>query len=114
MMKELKELKRKPDGNMKKENEELKSKLKKSQDNLKLKTELLDEAEARVNDLNIKLGEEAKMRAKAEAESVRSSKMCDHLQETLAHLKNGGDEGLVKVDQKCHILERDGKCRFGS
>ena len=70
MMTELKDLKNKKETVGKTESDEIKVKLKKSQEVVKVKSKAIDEMEAKVNNLNVKLGEEVSKRANAEAEMV--------------------------------------------
>ena len=81
ILNEIKSMRARNGGSMediKKDNEEVKVKLKKAQDVTKRKSKQLEEVEVRVNELNVKLGGEVNGRAKAEAERVKAGKLCDH------------------------------------
>ena len=111
-------------------NTELKSKLKKANDELKSVKKALEEKNKVVEVLNAKLGEEMNNRAKAEAEAVRACKVIDNLQEILdmkrkdsakvgdaVTLDNGsnrvqGGKGNI-VQAVCRDHERPEGCRFG-
>ena len=62
---------------------ELRGKVKKLSEEIKEKNKKQDDSEKKINELMKKLAEETNMRAKAEAEVVRATKMIDYLHEIL-------------------------------
>ena len=69
---------------------DMKSKLRKANEEIKNTKKALEESIKKVEELNKKLGEEMNARAKAEAEAVRAAKVIDNLQEILDIKKKEG------------------------
>ena len=121
--------------------EDLKKKLKKSNESLKSKTKELDEVnkenkalEKNVAEFRSKLSDEINGRAKVESDYIRATKVSKHLEE-ICRKKGLWDDGNEKendngvdreeerrrkrtlspgsVNEKCRQFEEYGKCRFG-
>ena len=93
-------------------NQDLAKKLKKATDDLKVKAKLLDESEKAKEELNIKVGKEISLRAKAEADAVMLQDCVKALQ-SVVDSKTTSKEA-TKDKEKCSFLEKPGGCKKGS
>ena len=92
-------------------NPEITKKLKKATDDLKAKSKLLEESEKAKEELNIKVGKEIALRAKAEADNVMLQGCVKALQ-SVVDSKTTTKES-TKDQERCSFLDKPGGCKKG-
>ena len=90
-------------------NQEIAKKLKKTTDELKAMSKMVDEAEKAKEELNIKVGKEMSLRAKAEADNIIMQNCIKALQSVV----DNKETNQKKTKERCSFLDKPGGCKKG-
>ena len=94
-------------------NRDIAKKLKKATDDLKVKSKLLEESEKAKEELNIKVGKEMSLRAKAEGDTEMLQNCVKALQ-SVVDKQNTKENNKDKSKDRCTFLDKPGGCKKGS
>ena len=110
MKKEITKLKEENGGGT---NQEIAKKLKKANDDLKNKTKLVEEVEKAKEELNMKVGKEMSLRAKAEGDAQMLQNCVKALQ-SVVDRQNSKETTREKSKERCNFIGKSGGCKKGS
>ena len=94
-------------------NKDLAKKLKKATDDLKVKTKQLEESDKAKEELNLKVGKEMSLRAKAEGDTEMLQNCVKALQ-SVVDKQNTKENSKDKSKDRCTFLDKPGGCKKGS